>query len=361
MKTYKISMYYDDYIKNHEQLKAIDLTTESNSIIFYTDKQTIDYLNLNNIQYNIEFSIKDKIKEILVFRKFIFITITLMIFCVYLNTYRVQDITFNIDTPVNETIKEKIQLSHKKVFFFDFTNVDYQELSKELRSEYSCYEWISVSKNYDVIEVEIIKTGLTNKYEDKVNGNIVASKDGIIDSYIVHNGDILIEKNQYVKKGDILISGSYYDKVVSAKGLILATTYEEKVYTVNKNIKEDKLSGVSKSFFRLNLFNNIINLNKEAFSNFQEDSNELFKIPFIFSLSKVNIYESKEVSYEYDLQSAKEYGFTKVEETFNYNKVYEEEEILNTLILTYKEYDDYYEITYLVKTLESIGVFEEIK
>ncbi|MFI3252059.1 MAG: sporulation protein YqfD [bacterium] len=358
---YKISMYYDDYIVNHQDIIAYDLESKGNSIIFYTNKETLDYLNINNLNYVIERNIKEKIKKVLLLKKFVLFGIIIIGFGIYLNAYRVQNVIFNIETPINNEIKTRIETSHKKVFFFDFSNIDYQQLSKDLRSEYSCYEWISVTKNYDVIEVEIIKTGLDNNYVDDLYGNIVATKDGIIETYLVTGGDILVTRNQYVKQGDILIQGSYYDKTVTPKGVILAHTFETQVYQVPKVIEETQLTGEKESYYRLNIINNIFDLKSNyIYNEYSEESIEVFKMPFLFTVYKVNRYNKQNIIYNNDIDSAIEYGYSKVEEHFNKTKVLDEEEIETCMLLTSIEYDDYYEVTYLVKKIESIGKFEEM-
>lgn len=360
MKTnYKISMDYNDYIIYHEQITGIDLQSEGNSIIFYTNKETINFLDMNNINYIIETNLKDKIKSFLIFKKFIFVSILFLLFSLYLNTYRVQDVVFNIDTPINYIIEQRINASNKKVLFFDFNKIDYQQLAKDLRSEYPCYEWISITKDYDVVEVEIIKTGLDNTYSDNLDGDIVASKSGTIVSYLVHSGDILIEKNINVNKGDVLIKGSYYDTVVSPKGIVLANTFDIETYKIYKEDKNDELTSKSNSFYEFNIINNIFDLNNQIYTDYNIIHNEIFKIPFIFTLSKVTHLELKEVVYYYDEQSAIDYAKSKSIENFNLNKTLDEEMIDSLIHYKTVEKDEYYEISILVKKIESIGVFKQ--
>lgn len=360
MTTYKISMRYDDYIIYHDQITAIDLSTESNSIIFFTNKDTLNFLDMNNVNYLIESNLKDKLKNFLVYKKFILVSLVILVFSVYLNTYRVQQINFNIDTPINSVIEARLQETSKRIFFFDFSKTDYQELSKDLRSEYPCYEWISITKDYDIIEVEIIKTGLDNKYEETLNGNIIASKNGVVVSYLVHSGDVLVEKNKYVEKGEILIQGGYYDTLVSPKGIVLAHTYEEESFKIYKEVLSEELTTNINSFYQINILNNLFDINKNEYVNYEDTTTEVFKIPYLFSFNKVIHYEKKEVTYFYDQTSAEEYGESKVIEKFNSSKVIDEEKIETIKVLSSIEYDEFYEITYLVKKLESIGEFQEL-
>ncbi len=358
---YKISMYYDDYLKYHEDLIAQNLISQGNSIIFNTNKETIKHLDINNINYVIENNILERIKSTILLRKMILITLILIIFSVYMNTYRVSDINFNINTPINEQIKSDIEATYKKLMFFNFTTYNYQELSKDLRSKYTEYEWISINKEYDTINVDIIKTGLNNELKDDFIGNVVAIKDAIIESYIVHNGTLLVAHNDYVKKGDILIEGKYSESLVSPKGIILGHTFEEETYKINKIVKDESLTGKVDSFYGISIFNKSINLKKTyRYSINKEEKKLLFKIPYLFNLYKIDQYEKNDIIYNHDEESAINYGYTLIEENFIKNKVVDEEKLESNQMLYIEEYETYYEITYLVKKLESIGKFEEM-
>ncbi len=358
---YKISMYYDDYLIHYESLIAYELQSSDNSIIFYTNKESLEYLDINNINYVIEKNAKQSIKRFFIYKKFVLIILALGLFGAYLNSYRVQNIIFNIETPINNVIKEEIQTSYKKVLFFNFVNEDYESLAKDLRSRYSCYEWISINKNFDVIEVEIIKTGLDRELTDDLNGNIIATKDGVINSYLVHSGSVMIEKNDYVKKGDILIEGLYTNTVVSPKGVVLAHTFEEQTYIVEKEINDTILTGLTDKFYGINLFGNNINFIKDyKYSEYEQTKSTIFSIPFLFDIYKIEQFQKSDIIYINDNESAVEYGYSLVEENFIKNKVIDDEKIETSKLLNITEYDYYYEVTYLVKKLESIGEFEAI-
>lgn len=360
-KNYKISMYYDDYFIHHQSIKAFNLRTSNESIVFETDSESIGYLNDNNVKYIIEKNKFEFIKNIILLRKFVILSCVVMLFVLYMNSYRVNDINFNIDTPINDEIASSIESKYKKLLFFDFVTDDFVDLSKNLRSEYSCYEWISISKDYSTINVEITKTGLNQTYNDNLIGNIVASRDGVISSYIVYSGTVSISYNDYVKAGDILIKGAYEDILTTPKGVVMATTYSEETYQVPKTIYEEKLTGNMSYFYEVCILNNNFDILKETnYSLYQEISSSIFSIPNFLQINKIEHYEKNDIIYINDIDTAREYGLTLVDKNFTDNKVLEEESIVSKYVLTTTEYDDYFEITYLVKKLESIGEFEEL-
>ena len=110
--------------------------------------------------------------------------------------------------------------------------------NKILKDNKDTLEWIEINEigcRYDVnVTPRVVKN---NEEKDSTPSSIVASKDGKILHINSTSGTELKEINDYVKKGDILISGNIFngDKVtnqVKAKGLI----YAEVWYTVNITI-----------------------------------------------------------------------------------------------------------------------------
>lgn len=60
--------------------------------------------------------------------------------------------------------------------------------------------------------------------------NIYASKDGVIQSIDVSSGNIVVQVNQFVKKGDLLVSNTITstngeNKIIATKGKVMAYTY----------------------------------------------------------------------------------------------------------------------------------------
>lgn len=73
--------------------------------------------------------------------------------------------------------------------------------------------------------------------------NIIASKDGIVTKVLSYKGQPLVQNNDYVKKGQILISGIITDntnvpsKIVHAMGIVTAKTWYESKKEINLSYK----------------------------------------------------------------------------------------------------------------------------
>ena len=74
--------------------------------------------------------------------------------------------------------------------------------------------------------------------------NIYASKDGIIESIDVSSGNVMVKVNDYVKKGDLLVSNtitstSDVDKIIETQGVIKAYTYVDYEASIDKGKFDD--------------------------------------------------------------------------------------------------------------------------
>ena len=74
--------------------------------------------------------------------------------------------------------------------------------------------------------------------------NIYASKDGVIQNIDVSSGNIMVKVNDYVKKGDLLVSNtitstSEVDKIIETQGVIKAYTYIDYEASISKKKMDD--------------------------------------------------------------------------------------------------------------------------
>ena len=152
---YKISIDYDDYFANSQQFKAKNIEVVGDSIMFETDKETIDLIEEKNIRYMLHESKKDKLKGVMKYKTGIFFGLFFAIFFIVMNSYRVKEVKFNDNHPINEEINAYIENGSKKILMFNFHKNNYQDLAKDIRSFYPEYEWITISKKGSVVYVEI--------------------------------------------------------------------------------------------------------------------------------------------------------------------------------------------------------------
>ena len=159
-----------------------------------------------------------------------------------------------------------------------------------LKKYNSKIEWLEIKRIGTKYLIELEERKENNLESDKTPRNIVAKKSGIITKINSTNGEIIGKVDHYVKKGDILISGSIHKKdeikdIVRAEGKVLAETW----YTVNVALpyhyKEETKTGRSEYIIDIKF----INKNKKLFdfkrfNNY--NSQQIFNIKnFILPLS----------------------------------------------------------------------------
>ena len=79
---YKISIDYDDYFANSQVFKASRIEVIGDSIMFYTDKETIALIESKNIRYMLHYSKKGKVLEFFKYRTGILIGVLCLIFLI---------------------------------------------------------------------------------------------------------------------------------------------------------------------------------------------------------------------------------------------------------------------------------------
>ena len=238
----------------------------------------------------------------------------------------------------NELNKNGIRRLIIRKSFDELSNIK----NKILDDNKDSIEWLEIERigTKYIVKVEerkINKISKSYKYQD-----IVSSNDAVIKKIIVDSGIKVREVNEYVKKGDTIISGSIYlneelKDIVKAMGEV----YGEVWYKLNieypliNDIKEE--TGNKKDVFSINIFNNsIILFNKNDYSSSTVTKNYILKNNILpFSISKDTIYELKPISGIYTegeaILNAKEYARRKIKETLS-----KDEYIINDKVLKYR-------------------------
>ena len=173
----------------------------------------------------------------------------------------------------NEKIPDK-----QILVFAEYCGIQFLTPRKEIRSEIiknhmlallPDLEWVGINTNgcHAIISVKEKSTGYIASDKAEPN-NIVASRDGIIDSYTVWKGNVLCHEGQAVTKGQLLVSG-YHDlgivtKVTGADAEIYARTFRD-LYIISPQVtRQITYTGDTKTKIRLLVGKNIMNFQKDS-------------------------------------------------------------------------------------------------
>lgn len=179
-------------------------------------------------------------------------------------------------------------------------------IKKILHKETDRLEWLeidSIGTKYVVKVEERIKN---DPKIDNTTQHIVAKKDAMILQIQASAGEIKVSKNNYVKKGDILISGFITkDEEIKKKVKAIGTVYGEVWYqaeiTLPKVYKEIKYTNNSKKRFQVKfLSHDFLLFDFKPYKTYESRNITLLEnrlLPMSFNYSKVK--ETKEITKRY--------------------------------------------------------------
>ncbi len=238
-----------------------------------------------------------------------------------------------------------------------------EQIKKEILNQYpDRLEWLEIETQGMNYYVRVEERKLKEEEQKMERCHLVATKDGILKKLIYSKGEALLKTNDYVKKGDIIVTGilkkdEETKEVLCASGKAYAEVWYKATIKVPKKRMESKETG--KIRWNILLKNNSYNdfLFRSRLENYQTETKSLFKI---FN-TEVFFAKQKEVVntiIEKNEAELLDEATTKMQEKIKLT-LQEDEEILNQKILSQNETDDYLEVQFFVAVLEQIGKQQE--
>ena len=279
-----------------------------NTIIIRIKKDDLEGLELLKTIYEIEIvgiNGIDKIKQILKKNTYLIIgfIISIIILLILTNTI-FEVVVIHNNKELRKTLLTELDNYGIKKYHFKKSYDDIQSIKKKILDKYQDeIEWLeieNVGTKYIVRVEERIITKQDNYYQDR---NIVAKKDATLLKIEAIEGEVLKEKYEYVKKGDIVISGDIklYEETKNktmAKGKIYGEVWYKATIEYPYRYKEKNLTGKMKKVFALKIFNKYF-----EFFNFKKYKTKIRKDKTLIKHSFLPIklvyeeqYETKEYS-----------------------------------------------------------------
>lgn len=240
-----------------------------------------------------------------------------------------------------------------------------QEIKESILEEYPLkLEWLEIETKGMKYIVRIEERKINKEETVRDACHIVAMKDGIVKQVIYSKGEALYKENDYVREGDILISGSILKdgeekSVVCATGSVYAEVWYQVTVHVPFTYKEQTETGKIRWNFKVK--NNTVNdyIFKSRVLTYVEEVHPLFKIfgtEVQFVKQKEVIEEKKNYTEEEALEKALEEVDAKVFSTLDEN-----EKILYKKVLKKEENNSTMDVEVFVAVLESIGKQQEFE
>ncbi len=158
-------------------------------------------------------------------------------------------------------------------------HIDEKKLQTKMLIQTPELAWLWVDKSGSKVTVQVKERVLPPAiYDNTAFCNLVAAKDGVIDSMIVKNGVPLIKAGDTVREGDILVSGlivsekGVESRQVQSEGNIYAKVWYEKskAFSLFSPIKTE--TGNKERKYTLHLFGHDFSLFKNPHTSFTEYS-----------------------------------------------------------------------------------------
>ena len=227
----------------------------------------------------------------------------LLIFLIAL--YFISNIIIKIDiNHENTALKERVNglLIEKGIEVFTYRKdiTDLNEISNAIVEENKDFlDWMSINRVGMKYVVSFEERIINDISEESGNCHIVAKKDGVITKIVADHGVTLVEKGDYVREGDIIISGEItlneeVKDTTCASGEVLGETWYKVNITVPFAYQDKKYSDKS----RYNFYLNGNYFYKKNYDHYDEEV--IFKLDIFgnsFKIVKQKEYELSDLQY----------------------------------------------------------------
>ncbi len=292
-----------------------------------------------------------------VLRKYIFdfVMIILFIILIYMQSNVIVKVTIKhenkvLKNKVNQLIKEK----GIKSFTIAKDNKELNDISdKILENNRDILDFISITRNGMTYVVSLEERIIKQETEEDTYCHIKSNKDAIINKITTYKGISLVEKNQSVKKGDILISGDLIlneeiKNNVCADGIVIGTTW----YKVNVSypLEEKEEFFTKKHQYNLSINNRLLLKNKY----------KLYKIDKKFKFLNIKIIDIKEKginTIKYTKEEATKLAIQKAKDELARKKD-DNFKIIDEKVLKVSEFNSKIELELFLSVEENIGIKE---
>ncbi len=294
---------------------------------------------------------------ILIIAYIFFITLTHMIF-------EVEVIHSNKD--IRDLLMKELESYNIEKYAFKKNYQTLQKIKEEILNKYpDKIEWLEIEEVGTKYIVRVEEREIITDEEDDTPRNLVAKKNGVIKKVIAESGEIVKQTDEYVSKGDVIVSGQLYvyeeeKSRVKAEG----TVYAEVWYVLNIDYPfayfEEKETGNQKANYVIKFLSKEFDLSTKHYENKKVSeeviiSHPLLPISLVYQKQKETNVINEILTFEEALIKAQERLTEKVEDSLD-----EAEYIIKSKYLKSSVKDNSIEVTMFFAVYEDITDYQEI-
>lgn len=340
--SYNIELYNIKYIDKDNIIVKIK-NDDFDNIKIYNYYSNIEIYNKVGMDYYIH-----KINKL----KYFILCFIIMIICMFLVSNIILKINvIHSNKKVRELVYSELYDNGIKIFSIkkDFNKLENIK-NKILENNRDKLEWISITNIGMTYVVRVEERIIDNINDEHDYCNVVATKEGIVTNIFSDKGDILVNVNDIVRKGDMLITGNLIvneetKNYTCASGRVMAKVW----YATNISLKRDYLKKEYTGKKRINFYINHKVLRNNKYSKFDKK--------YFINNKYIKVYkeiEYKEKKYKYNELDSVNKALLEIDNKFK-NKLGDKGKIIDKKILNKSINNKEINIDVFVITLEDIS------
>lgn len=303
--------------RNHINIYNIDYKDTGN--VYTIDEKDLEKLNIDNIEIVSYKGIKSILYKIKRHRHFLGATILSLILIFLMSNIIVDVNVIHSDRKIRMLVEDELFDLGIKQFIIKKPFSTIQEIKEKIKKKHpNEIEWLEIIDDGMKYTVRVEERIITKPTETPKYCNVVSTKDAVVLGATISKGQSVVNNNDFIKKGDVLISGEIkFNEAIKSHVCASGTVYGNTWYRVSISLPYEhtikNYTGKSKN-----------NLGFEYGSTY----NRIFKVHYenydvlkkrIFKIGKFALYK----------ETIKEYNEQK--------EVYKEDEVLNQALKTARE------------------------
>lgn len=280
-----------------------------------------------------------------------------------LSNFFIRDVRFTYENTYDYNVLEDVNKEIKTFGPFKRVEIDLNDLSNNLRQKYYDYAYIGVRKRAGTLYIDIEKTEKYPSLESVINDpcDIVSNVDGKVVGFEVVEGVPVVNINQIVRKGELLISGNInyqtdpknLSNLIHARGIILLEYASYVKVEIPKIIKYDYLEPSYTKYLSFTLFNKNVGNNRMEEENDIVVSNQIINLGNVFLLNENTKYKLSKKERSVDLKEAEILSVQEIYTKFFEEQVSKSEKIKFVKFISVSENSNSFTFCYLVKCIKN--------
>lgn len=271
------------------------------------------------------------------------------------------------DKEIRDLIKDELSsFKINKLSLIPKYNKRKKIIDKIVNNNKNKIEWLEIERLGSKLVVKVTERKINPSKEILENRHIVAKKSGIIKRIEASNGEIIKKVNDYVAKGDIIISGNIIkDETVKGQVVANGVVYAETWYNVKVEYplyyKETKYLDEIKNNYIIKFFNNSFSLKKNYTESYLENkkvliNDKVFPFEIIVEKQRKTKIINQRLTSEQALIKAEEIATKKINSTLS-----KDEYIISKKTLNFRENDSKIMVDVFFKIYENITDYMKVE